>query len=99
MGAIDLLAATYCAGVLPEFCDHVTGPRPWSVLRPYQTVQDFAVTCGLAHLLTDYETVGSNPPLSSRRQALLSRAPSWQRIAALMRRLPSCDEWLDDKYD
>ncbi len=34
-----------------------------------------------------------------RRQALLERAPSKERIKALMDSLPPCDEWLDDKYD
>ena len=99
MEAINSLELAHCAEILPQFCVRATGPKPGVLRRHYPTLQNLAVTCGSAHLLTDYETVGSNPPLSSRRQGLLSRAPSRQQIAALMNRLPSCDEWLDDKYD
>ena len=99
MKAINSPDPTHCTGILSQLCVRVTGLRPRVVLMYDPTIERFAVTCGLAHLLTDYETVGSNPPLSSRRQELLSRAPSRQQIAALMNCLPSCDEWLDDKYD
>ncbi len=99
MEVINSPELAHCAVILLQFCVRATGPKPGVLRRHYPTLQPFAVTCGLAHLLADYETVGSNPPLSSRRQGLLSRAPSRQRIAALMNRLPSSDEWLDDKYD
>ncbi len=95
----SLPTPSHCTGVLPLFCVRVTGPKARGFLRHFQPAQHIAVTCGLAHLFTDYETGGSSPPLSTRRQGLLSRAPSRQQIAALMNRLPSCDEWLDDKYD
>jgi hypothetical protein len=87
-------------GVPTQLSVRATGPGACRTpTQPSRFQQYFAITYGTATVLFNYAAPGASPTTSSRREALLSRAPSRQRIAALMNRLPPSDEWLDDKYD
>ena len=62
------------------------------------TVSELLVRVSIPYMVT-HTGSESSPPISKRREELIRRAPSHDRLKALAGRLPSCDEWLDDKYD
>jgi len=77
------------------------GTTPGRLISPTWNLVSltYSVSYGFVTRLLQQVDTSLCRPVSERRRAILSRAPSRARISALMKTLPSCDAWLDDKYD